>query len=81
MAEGLRRMFAEREDIFYYLTLYNENYAMPAMPAGAEEGIIKGLYKFQPGPEGKRLKAQLLKAMDRNEESVKAYQKLKSLGD
>ncbi len=60
IAEGLRRMFVAGEDIFYYLTLYNENYAMPPMPAGAEEGIVKGLYKLQPGPEGKRLKAQLL---------------------
>jgi pyruvate dehydrogenase E1 component len=44
-------MYAEGEDIFYYLTLYNENYPMPPMPAGVEEGILKGLYKFKPGPE------------------------------
>ena len=49
VADGLRRMFVEGEDIFYYLTLYNENYAMPAMPAGVEEGILKGLYKFKAG--------------------------------
>jgi pyruvate dehydrogenase E1 component len=51
VADGLRRMYAEGEDIFYYLTLYNENYPMPPMPAGVEDGILKGLYKFKPGPE------------------------------
>jgi pyruvate dehydrogenase E1 component len=42
--EGLRRMIGEQEDIFYYLTLLNENYHHPAMPAGAEEGILRGMY-------------------------------------
>ena len=60
ICDGMRRMFEEGEEIFYYLCLYNENYAMPAMPDGAEEGIIKGLYKFKPGPEGKKHKAQIL---------------------
>jgi pyruvate dehydrogenase E1 component len=50
VADGLRRMYAEGEDIFYYLTLYNENYPMPPMPPGVEDGILKGLYKFKPGP-------------------------------
>ena len=59
IADGLRRMFAEGEGIFYYLSLYNENYAMPPMPAGVEDGILKGLYKFKPGPEGKKLKAHI----------------------
>jgi pyruvate dehydrogenase E1 component len=59
VADGLRRMFAEREEIFYYLSLYNENYAMPPMPAGVETGILKGLYKFKPGPDGRKLKAQI----------------------
>ena len=40
--DGLRRMLAEQEDVFYYLTLMNENYAQPAMPEGAEEGILRG---------------------------------------
>ncbi len=48
--DGLRRMYREREDIFYYLTLYNENYGMPACPEGAAEGILKGLYLFKPSP-------------------------------
>lgn len=42
--DGLRRMYVEGESIFYYIMLYNEDYAMPAMPAGAAEGILKGMY-------------------------------------
>jgi pyruvate dehydrogenase E1 component len=57
--DGMRRMYQEGEDIFYYLTLYNENYAMPPMPEGVEEGILKGLYKFNAGPEHRKLKAHL----------------------
>jgi len=60
VADGLRRMYAEGEDLFYYLTLYNENYEMPAMPEGVAEGILKGLYRFRPGPEKKAMKAHLL---------------------
>ncbi|MBM3860353.1 MAG: pyruvate dehydrogenase (acetyl-transferring), homodimeric type [Verrucomicrobia bacterium] len=45
--EGMRRMFENGEDIFYYIALHNENYPMPAMPDGVEEGILKGLYKFR----------------------------------
>jgi pyruvate dehydrogenase E1 component len=44
---GLRRMYRDNEAVFYYLTVMNGNYEMPAMPKGAEEGILKGLYKFQ----------------------------------
>jgi len=45
--EGLRRMVKEQEDIFYYITLMNENYLHPAMPAGSEAGILRGMYKFR----------------------------------
>jgi pyruvate dehydrogenase E1 component len=48
--DGMRRMYQEGEEIFYYLTLYNENYAMPPMPQGVEKGILKGLYRFKAGP-------------------------------
>jgi pyruvate dehydrogenase E1 component len=58
--DGMRRMYADGEDLFYYLTLYNENYLMPPMPEGVEEGILKGLYRFKAGPEKKKLKAQIL---------------------
>jgi pyruvate dehydrogenase E1 component len=44
--EGLRRMVAEQEDVFYYLTLMNENYPHPAMPDGAEEGILRGIHRI-----------------------------------
>jgi pyruvate dehydrogenase E1 component len=59
IADGLRRMYAEGEEIFYYLSLYNENYAQPPMPAGVEDGILKGLYKFKPGAEDKKIKAHI----------------------
>jgi pyruvate dehydrogenase E1 component len=44
---GLKRMYVDQQDVYFYLTLMNENYAHPDMPAGAEEGIIKGLYRLQ----------------------------------
>ncbi len=50
--DGMRRMYQEGEDRFYYITLYNEDYAMPEMPQGVEEGILRGLYKFRAAPEG-----------------------------
>jgi len=60
IADGMKRMFADGEDVFYYLTLYNENIPMPPMPPGVEEGILKGLYRFKPGAAGKKLKAHIL---------------------
>ncbi len=51
--EGLRRMIAANEDVFYYITLYNENYAMPAKPAGCDAGILAGLYLLAPSPAAK----------------------------
>jgi pyruvate dehydrogenase E1 component len=51
IGDGLHRMYELGEDVFYYLTLYNEKYAMPAMPEGAREGILSGLYKFKAAPE------------------------------
>jgi pyruvate dehydrogenase E1 component len=51
--DGIRRMYQEGESIFYYITLYNESYPMPAMPAGCEEGILRGLYKFRSVLPGK----------------------------
>jgi pyruvate dehydrogenase E1 component len=52
--EGIRRMYQQQEDRFYYLTLYNENYAMPPMPKDLDtEGILKGLYRFRPAGKGK----------------------------
>jgi len=45
--EGIKRMFEDQENKFFYITVMNENYAMPEMPKGAKEGIIKGMYKFK----------------------------------
>jgi pyruvate dehydrogenase E1 component len=51
--DGLRRMYAEQENVFYYITCMNENYAHPALPKGAEEGILKGMYLLREGGKGK----------------------------
>jgi pyruvate dehydrogenase E1 component len=59
IADGLKRMYQNGEDIFYYITLYNENYAMPPMPEGVTEGILKGLYRYKAGPPGPGPKAHL----------------------
>ena len=59
IADGMRRMFVEHEDIFYYLALYNENHLQPPMPAGVENGIVKGLYKFKSGYEGAKIRAHI----------------------
>jgi pyruvate dehydrogenase E1 component len=52
--DGLRRMFAEHEDVFYYLTLLNENYPHPPMPDGAREGILRGMYLLRDGAPSRR---------------------------
>ena len=58
--DGLRRMFGEYENVFYYITMMNENYAHPAMPDGAEPGILKGLYRFSEGGKKAKARVQLL---------------------
>ena len=50
--DGLRRMVSEQEDVFYYLTIANENYHQPAMPGGAEEGILKGMHRVRDVEDG-----------------------------
>ena len=45
--DGIRRMYKDGESIFYYITVMNENYAMPPMPGGVREGILKGMYRFR----------------------------------
>ncbi len=57
--DGLRRMFQEQENIFYYITVMNENYPQPALPEGVEEAIIKGIYLYQEG-EGSGERLQLM---------------------
>ncbi|MBU0690050.1 MAG: pyruvate dehydrogenase (acetyl-transferring), homodimeric type [Gammaproteobacteria bacterium] len=58
--DGMRRMYQEQEDVFYYLTVMNENYTHPAMPKGAEQGILKGMYKFSSTKAKSKSKVQLL---------------------
>jgi pyruvate dehydrogenase E1 component len=59
--DGTRRMLEEQENVFYYLTVMNENYVQPEMPKGSEEGIIKGIYKLDTvGDKKAKLKAKLL---------------------
>jgi pyruvate dehydrogenase E1 component len=58
--DGLKAMVERQEDVFYYLTLYNENYEMPAMPQGAAEGIVRGMYLLRRAQEALPVKAQLL---------------------
>jgi pyruvate dehydrogenase E1 component len=57
--DGLRRMIGEQENVFYYVTCMNENYVHPPMPAGVEDGILKGMYLLQVGQQGK-VRAQLM---------------------
>jgi pyruvate dehydrogenase E1 component len=72
--EGMRRMYQEGEEVFYYLSLYNENYNMPAMPAGIEDGILKGLYKYRVGDAGKKHKAQIFGSGPILREALRAQQ-------
>ena len=58
--DGLRRMYAEQEDVYYYLTVMNENYQHPAMPEGAAPNILKGMYKLQEGQAGDGPRVQLM---------------------
>ena len=62
LQDGLRRMYQENEPVFYYITMYNEDYAMPEMPEaaseGVREGIVRGIYKFKTAKKGKAI-AQL----------------------
>jgi pyruvate dehydrogenase E1 component len=58
--DGLRRMYAEEQDVFYYITLMNENYVHPPMPKGVEEGIIKGMYLYQSGGKKNKKRVRLL---------------------
>jgi len=76
IADGMKRMFADGEDVFYYLTLYNENYSMPPKPEGVEEGILKGLYRFKAGPEKKKHKAHILASGPIINQALRAQQVL-----
>ena len=60
--DGLRRMFADKENKFYYVTVMNENYVQPEMPEGVEQGIIKGLYRVRKSKKRSKLQVDLIGA-------------------
>jgi pyruvate dehydrogenase E1 component len=71
--DGIRRMYEEQENIFYYLTVMNENYDMPPMPEGAKEGILKGMYRFKASKmKTPKMKAHLLGSGAILNEAIKA---------
>ncbi len=74
--DGLRRMYVEQEDVYYYITVMNENYAHPAMPKGAEQDIIKGLYLLQKARKNKKPRVQLLGSGTIFNEVIKASELL-----
>jgi pyruvate dehydrogenase E1 component len=78
--DGLRRMYAEQEDVFYYITLMNENYEHPAMPTGAEASIVKGMYLLKEGQAGKGPRVQLLGSGTILREVIAAADILKEYG-
>lgn len=73
--EGIKRMYVNQEDIFYYITVMNENYAMPPMPEGSREGILKGMYRLKAAEnQDAELKAQLFGSGTILNEVLKAQQ-------
>lgn len=81
--DGIRRMYEKGEDIFYYLTVMNEFYVQPPMPAGVEEGILKGMYKYSVGadlPGSPKLKAHLFGSGSILNEAIKAQEMLANYG-
>ena len=77
--DGIRRMYKDGENCFYYITVLNEPYAMPAMPAGVEDGIIRGMYRVSAASGGKKaakLRAQLFGSGPILNEALKAQQML-----
>ncbi|NNC75227.1 MAG: pyruvate dehydrogenase (acetyl-transferring), homodimeric type, partial [Acidimicrobiia bacterium] len=57
---GLKRMYVDEDDVFYYVTLYNENYQQPPKPDGVDDGIMAGLYRWAEAPEGQHHRAAIL---------------------
>jgi pyruvate dehydrogenase E1 component len=72
--DGIRRMYMNGENIFYYITVMNENYTMPAMPEGAREGILRGLYRFRAAAKDSKLRAQLFGSGTILREAIKAQE-------
>lgn len=77
MQDGMRRMYQEQENVFYYITVMNENYLQPAMPEGVEQGIIKGMYCLSKAPKANKAHVRLLGSGTILREVEKAAQMLK----
>src|SRR6478672_4654011 len=75
MQDGLKRMVEKQENVFYYITLLNENYPMPGLQAGTEQEIVKGMYLCKPGAAGKK-RVQLLGSGTILRESIAAQELL-----
>ena len=78
--DGIRRMYRDQESIFYYLTVMNEQYAMPEAPPNSREGILKGMYRFKAADSKAKLKAQLFGSGAILNEVVKAQEILQKYG-
>jgi pyruvate dehydrogenase E1 component len=76
--DGIRRMYEAGENVFYYITLYNENYPMPKMPEGASDGVLRGMYKYRPASakpgKGIKTKVHLLGSGPLLREAVRAQE-------
>jgi pyruvate dehydrogenase E1 component len=75
--DGLRRMVAEQEDVFYYITIMNENYPQPGLREGTEAGILKGMYLLQEGDKSAKHRVQLVGSGTILRESIAAAELLK----
>src|SRR5262250_936180 len=79
LQDGIKRMYKDGENIFYYITVMNEPYVMPTMPAGAREGILKGMYRFRKAANSKaKLRAQLFGSGAILNEALRAQEILES---
>jgi pyruvate dehydrogenase E1 component len=76
--DGLRRMVAEQEDVFYYITIMNENYPQPGLREGSEEGILKGMYLLQEGAKDAKHRVQLIGSGTILRESIVAAELLQN---
>ncbi len=72
--DGIRRMYQENEDLFYYITIYNENYVQPPMPEGVREGIVRGIYKYRAALDGSPAIVQLCGSGPILNEALRAQQ-------
>ncbi|CAN8139044.1 pyruvate dehydrogenase E1 component [uncultured Thiomicrorhabdus sp.] len=79
--DGIRRMFHNKEDVYYYITGMNENYSHPAMPEGSEEGILKGIYSFKKSDSKAKNKVQLMGSGTIFREVIAAAEMLESEWD